>query len=94
MHSSCDELVKQIKKQICDGAFFNLFIHEELNPSNILFPLRLYSPIQALAASTKLSVSLQLRDLGQSVGLLGQAISSVQGLYLYTGKVKSLCLSN
>jgi hypothetical protein len=34
------------------------------------FPLCLYSPIQALAASMKLSVSLQLLDLGQLVGLL------------------------
>jgi hypothetical protein len=32
----------------------------------------------------KLSVSLQLLDLGQSVGLLGRVISSSQGLYLYT----------
>jgi hypothetical protein len=31
----------------------------------------------------KLSVSLQLLDLGQSVGLLGWVISSSQGLYLY-----------
>jgi hypothetical protein len=31
----------------------------------------------------KLSVSLQLLDLGQSVGLLGRVISSSQGLYQY-----------
>jgi hypothetical protein len=31
----------------------------------------------------KLSVSLQLLDLGQSVGLLEQVVSSSQGLYLY-----------
>jgi hypothetical protein len=37
-----------------------------------------YSPIQALAASMKLSVSLQLLDLGQSVGLFGRVISSSQ----------------
>jgi hypothetical protein len=41
-------------------------------------------PIQALAASIKLSVSLQLLDLGQPVGLLGRVDSSSQGLYLYT----------
>jgi hypothetical protein len=40
------------------------------------FFLWLYSPIQALGASMKHSVSLQLLDLGQSVGLLGQVISS------------------
>jgi hypothetical protein len=48
------------------------------------FPFWLYSPIQALAASMKLSVSLQLLNLGQSVGLPGRVISSSQGLYLYT----------
>jgi hypothetical protein len=32
----------------------------------------------------KLSVSLQLLDLGQPVGLLGLVISSSQGFYLYT----------
>jgi hypothetical protein len=53
-----------------------------------LFSLRLYSPIQALAAAMKLSVSLQLLDLGQSVGLLGRVISSSQGLYLYTNTEK------
>jgi hypothetical protein len=47
-----------------------------------------YSPIQALAASMKLSVSLQLLDLGQSVGLLGLVISSSQSLYLYTNTEK------
>jgi hypothetical protein len=46
--------------------------------------LWLYSPIQALAASMKLSVSLQLLDLGQSVGPLGRVISLSQGLYLCT----------
>jgi hypothetical protein len=44
--------------------------------SHIFFFFGLYSPIQALAASMKLSVPLQLLDLGQSVGLLGRAISS------------------
>jgi hypothetical protein len=51
-------------------------------------PLWLYRPIQTLAASMKLSVSLQLLDLGQSVGLLGRVISSSQGLYLYTNTEK------
>jgi hypothetical protein len=45
----------------------------------LLFFLWLYNPIQALATSVKLSVSIQLLDLGQSVGLLGQVISSSQG---------------
>jgi hypothetical protein len=36
----------------------------------------------------KLSVSLQLLDLGQSVRLLGRVISSSQGLYLYTNTEK------
>jgi hypothetical protein len=44
------------------------------------FFLWLYSPIGYLAASMKVSVSLQLLDLGQSVGLLGRVISSSQGL--------------
>jgi hypothetical protein len=38
----------------------------------------LYSPIEALAASMKLSVLFQLLDLGQSVGLLGREINSSQ----------------
>jgi hypothetical protein len=46
------------------------------------------APIQALAASMKLSVSLQLLDLGESVELLGRVISSSQGLYLYTNTEK------
>jgi hypothetical protein len=49
-----------------------------------IFFLWLYSPIQALAASMKLSVSLQVLDLGQSVGFLERVINSSQGLYLYT----------
>jgi hypothetical protein len=53
-----------------------------------IFFLRLYSPIQALTASIKLSISLQLLDLGQSVGLLGRVISSSQGHYLYTNVEK------
>jgi hypothetical protein len=54
----------------------------------IFFPLWLYSPIQVLTASMILSVSLQLLDLGQSVGFLGRVISSSQGLHLYTNTVK------
>jgi hypothetical protein len=50
--------------------------------------LWLYSPIQALAASMKLSISLLVLDLGQSVGLLGRVISSSQGLYLDTNTEK------
>jgi hypothetical protein len=56
--------------------------------SSYFFFLWLYSPIQALAASMKLSISLQLLDLGQSAGLLGWVISSLQGLYLYTNTEK------
>jgi hypothetical protein len=52
------------------------------------FFLWLYSPIQALAASIKLSVSLQLLDFLHSVGLLGRVIGSSQGLYLYTNTGK------
>jgi hypothetical protein len=39
---------------------------------HVYFFLWLYNPIQALAASMKFSVSLQLLDLEQSVGLLGR----------------------
>jgi hypothetical protein len=52
----------------------------------LFFFLWLYSPTQALAASMKLSVSLQLLDLGQPVALLGRVISSSQGLYLYINR--------
>jgi hypothetical protein len=52
------------------------------------FFLWLYSPIQALAASMKLPVSLQLLDFGQSVGFLGRVISSSQGRYLYANTEK------
>jgi hypothetical protein len=44
---------------------------------------------QAMAASMKLSVSPELLDLGQLVGLLGRVISSSQGLYLYTNTKKT-----
>jgi hypothetical protein len=54
------------------------------NNNDTGFSLRLYSRIQASAASMKLSVSLQLLDLWQSAGLLGLVISSSQGLYLDT----------
>jgi hypothetical protein len=49
-----------------------------------LFFLPLYSPIQALAASMKLSFSLQLLNLGQLIGLLGRVISSSQGITYIT----------
>jgi hypothetical protein len=56
---------------------------------NIFF-LWLYSPVWALAASMKLSVSLQLLDVqvGQSAGLLGRVIDSSQGIFLYTNTEK------
>jgi hypothetical protein len=67
----------------------SLFKRSLLGTSNLqFFFLWPYSPIQALAASMKLSVSLQLLDLGQSVGLLGRVISSSQGLYLYINTEK------
>jgi hypothetical protein len=47
------------------------------------FFLWLYSPIQTLTAFIKLSISLQLLDLGQSVGLLGRVISSSLGLSVH-----------
>jgi hypothetical protein len=52
------------------------------------FFLWLYNQIQALAASIKLSVSVQLLDLGQSTGRLGLMISSSQGPYVYTNTLK------
>jgi hypothetical protein len=55
-----------------------------------IFFLWLYSPTQALAASMKLSVSLQLLDLRESAGLLGWVISSSQGLCLYTNTEKRI----
>jgi hypothetical protein len=55
----------------------------------LCFPLWLYSPIRALAASMKLSVSFQLIDLGQSVGHLGRVISSSQGLSTCTQTQKN-----
>jgi hypothetical protein len=74
---------------ISGGAevFWNSLLMFVLYVMNNFF-LWLYSPIQALAASMKLSVSLQLLDLGQSVGLLGWVISLSQGLYLYTNTEK------
>jgi hypothetical protein len=55
---------------------------------NISFFLWLYSPIQALSASMRLSFSLQLLDLEQSVGLLGRVISSSQNLYISINEIK------
>jgi hypothetical protein len=50
------------------------------NPYNQnFFTLWLYSPIQALTASMKFS--LQLLDIGQSVGLLGRVISSYTAVH-------------
>jgi hypothetical protein len=62
--------------------------HKCLIKHYTFFFLWLYSPIEASAASMKLSVSLQLLDLGQSVGFLGRVINSSQGLYLYTNTEK------
>jgi hypothetical protein len=60
----------------------NFLCMHEISGTTILvshfFFLWLYSPIQALATSVKLSVSFQLLDLRQSVGLLAQVINSSQ----------------
>jgi hypothetical protein len=53
-----------------------------------LFLLWLCSAIQALVTAMKLSVLLQLLDLGQTVGPLGRAISWSRGLYLYSNTEK------
>jgi hypothetical protein len=50
-------------------------------------PLAL-QPNSDLSRLHETSVSLQLLDLGQSVGLIGRMISSSQGLYLYTNTDK------
>jgi hypothetical protein len=54
------------------------------------------SPLQSNTglADSKLSVSLQLLDLGQSVEPLGRVISSSQGLYLYTNTQKRTYKTN
>jgi hypothetical protein len=65
-----------------------LFLIEISDKLISVFPLWLYSPIQALITSMKFSISLQLLDLGQLVGLLWRMISSSQGLYLYTNTEK------
>jgi hypothetical protein len=54
---------------------------------HFFFPLAL-QPNLGLGRLHEISVSLQLLDLGQSVGLLGRVISSSQGLYLYTNTEK------
>jgi hypothetical protein len=60
--------------------------NEELH--NLYSSLWLYGPVQALAASMKLSFPFQLLDIGQSVGHLGRVINYSQGLYLYTNTEK------
>jgi hypothetical protein len=49
----------------------------------------LSSPVRVFAACMKLSVSVQLLELGQSVGLLGLVISSSQGLSTCTQTQKN-----
>jgi hypothetical protein len=73
------------KTQSCDAKKYLCIDLESIQNT---FFLWLYSPIQTLAASMKLSVSLQLLDLGQPVGLLGRVISPSQGLYLHTNTEK------
>jgi hypothetical protein len=59
-----------------DQNFNYYFTNVDYNFLLVSFSLWLYSPIQAFTASMKLSVSLQLLDLGgQSVGLPGRVIS-------------------
>jgi hypothetical protein len=69
-----------------NSAQISFLVAEWFHVSNSLFFLWLYSPIKALAAYMKLSVSFQLLDLGQTVGLLGRVISS--SLCLCTGCTK------
>jgi hypothetical protein len=71
------------------GATLSTLYPENISPLVCIFFLWLYSPIQALAAPMKLSISFQLLDLGQLVGLLGWMTSSLQGLYLYTNTEKT-----
>jgi hypothetical protein len=56
---------------------------ENLLQCHYFFPLAL-QPNSGLGRLHEISVSLQLLDLGQSIGLLGRVISSSQGPYLYT----------
>jgi hypothetical protein len=50
---------------------------------SLVFPPLVLQPNSGLGHFNKISFSLQLLDLGQSVGLLGWVISSSQGLSLY-----------
>jgi hypothetical protein len=72
----------------CVRLHVDTFISFAFHQTLFFFFLWHCNPIQALAASMKPSVSLQLLDLGQSVGLLGRLIHSSQGLYLYTNTEK------
>jgi hypothetical protein len=72
-------------------SFFNLKRLNIYNPINLNCFEDLYKSLQpnsGLRSSKELSVSLQLLDLGQSVGLLRRVISSSLGLYLYTNTEK------
>jgi hypothetical protein len=81
---------KRLWAQTSDGLLWTLQrkLRVYMIYYNFFFFLWPYSQIQALAASMKLTVSLQLLDLGQSVGLLGRVISSSQGLCLYVNTEK------
>jgi hypothetical protein len=61
------------------NSIMSVFCYQKRN----IFSLAL-QPNSGLGRLQEISVSLQLLDLGQSVGLLGRFISSSQGLYLYT----------
>jgi hypothetical protein len=82
--------VAEIRTANC-REFLSLLVSFDLHVKmeQHLFFFWVYSPIQALVASMKLSGSLQLLDLGQTVGLLGRVISSSQGLCLYTNTEKT-----
>jgi hypothetical protein len=54
-----------------------------------LFPPLALQPNSGLGRLHETTVSLQLLDLEQSVGLLGRVNSSSQGLYLYTKTKKN-----
>jgi hypothetical protein len=67
---------------------YNYCKHLQFLTHIYFFFLWLYRPLQTSAASMKFSVSLQLLNLEQSVGLLGRVISSSQGVYLHTNTEK------
>jgi hypothetical protein len=78
LHSITTQKTTIWKNDLCFRCFKDN--QTKLNYCLFIFFLWLYSPIWALVASMKLSISFRLLDLGQSAGLLGRVISSSQGL--------------